>query len=125
MNTDKTKQLPFAHYSNPYYKVPRTEYCSEPDKLETNEFGAVRHPDCLYTYSDHLERWNNDLSEHATIAANDSCKPKNTPAWIEEYLSHYYGKKVDLVHVLQGVNLSDGHPYRIYGTRRQHEEIGE
>ena len=125
MNTDKTKQLPFAHYSNPYYKVPRTEYCSEPDKIEIDEFGYYVHPDCHYDYSDRLVEWDRDLSNRAIKAANDSGKPKNTPAWIEEYLSYYYGRQVDLVHVLQGVDMSNGYSYCIFGIRRQPEEIGE
>jgi hypothetical protein len=40
-----------------------------------------------------------------------------TPEWIQLYLSLYYGKDVELRHVMGGVNVSNGYNYYVYGYR--------
>lgn len=118
MNTDKNKPLPYAHYSDFRYKHPRTDFCADMNKLYKDDFGYDRYQECHYDYSDRIWEWDREKAEQAVVVANASGKQKDSPAWSEEFLSHFYGYPVEIVHIMQGINHSNGHSYAVFGTIR-------
>jgi len=75
------------------------------------------HPGLNYVYSDRLQQWDYAKSERARQAAMSSNAPKRSALFYEAYLSAYYGKPVELVHMMAGVNCSNGYPYWVAGYR--------
>lgn len=47
--------------------------------------------------------------------ADKSGKKSNTCAYYEIYLSEYYGKPIEIKHIIAGVNRSNGYPYLVFG----------
>ena len=95
--------LPYIHYTDPYWNEARTIWGNE-------EKGLV------YEYSDRLQGW--DYNKDKIAREKTSKKIKDyTPEWIQLYLSLYHGKKVELRHVMGGVNVSTGYTYYVFGYR--------
>lgn len=76
----------------------------------------------FYNYSDRLWQADWEKSKEAAEAANASGATRDSATWLETWLSHWHGKKVDLKHVVSGVNKSNGHPYNVYGYIISEEE---
>lgn len=94
----------FLHYS----QVPPGQGSGERDV-----FGAPM-DGMEYVYSDRLMEW--DLQKYNksvdAVTAED-----HTSEWYEEFLSLYFEKPVELVHMRIGVNVSSGYQYNVYGFR--------
>jgi len=66
-----------------------------------------------YEYSDRLVQVDEEKSESAwTVALESGTQPKSA-AFIEQYLTNYYGKAVEVWQI--GVAVVDGWPVRSYG----------
>lgn len=105
------------HYTDHRFKKPRTIFCTEPSTLEDDGFGNLYAPGCHYDYSDRIYEWDYDKAKQAENAADEDGHKHKTAKWLRAYLSHLYGKDVELVHVIAGVNHSNGYPYCVFGTR--------
>ncbi len=108
--------LESPHYSDMRFRKERTVY------LKTG-YGLVRGlrvdlvKDASYEYSDRLAE--RDFTRHKSAwehaMANDL--PDRSAHLYEAYLTAYFGEPVELLHVLVGVNVSNGYPYYIFGYR--------
>lgn len=103
VNHNMKATFPYIHYSNSYWNEARTVWGAEEKGLS-------------YDYSDRLQEWDYKKAEAARKAADEKVKGF-TPEWIQLYLSLYYGKDVELRHVMGGVNVSNGYNYYVYGYR--------
>ncbi len=103
--TSRTVELETApHYSDSRF-----------DKEQTVFGKAV--PGLIYEYSDRLWQWDYDKSKEAFAEADKSGKTKNSANYYDVYLSHYFGKKIRVEHIMAGVNVSNGYPYAVFGYR--------
>lgn len=112
MNTPNDHPLDlFAHYTDPRFIGGNTV------TVYGVPSGPYGHPDLHYDYSDRLWQWDYTKAQEATFVATESGATKNSPRWLTVFLSYYYGRRVELVHVVKGVNVSNGYHYNVYGTR--------
>lgn len=103
------------HYTNEYFKEPRTVYLADGYKLKHN--GSRDYlPKVEYNYSDRLWQWDYDKAQQAWEVAKAKDLPHNSAALHEAYLTAYYGRELELVHIMAGFNWSNGHPYQVYGV---------
>lgn len=118
--TDKHAPLHVApHYTEMQFKKAQTVYCSEPDSLAIGDFGSPYVEGCHYDYSDRLWQRDHDKAVVAAKSANDAGYTRQTAAWYEVFLNHFYEKPVTLVHILAGFNVGNGYPYQVFGTRKK------
>lgn len=113
--TTPDKQAPLKlhpHYSDERFKKERTVFGPEPK----NSYG---HEGLTYNYSDRLVQW--DSSKHAAAwsKAQESRAPRDSASFLEVYLTAYYSKPIEVVHVVAGVNHSNGYPYWVVGWREK------
>lgn len=111
---DKTQPINnlYPHYTNDYFKTPRTTYIA--DGRKTNRDGYVKGAE--YNYNDRLRQWDYDKSDKAWEVAKTSGFDPYSAAFHEAYLKAYYGKDLELVHILSSFNWSNGYPYIVYGV---------
>ena len=102
----------FANYSDPRFSRGQTATVYGPPS------GPQGHPGMLYNYSDRLWEGDYTKAKEASWIATELGACLNSPRWLTLFLSYYYGHRVELVHVLKGVNVSNGYHYNVYGTRR-------
>lgn len=98
------------HYSNPaFQRSAVTVWGKEADDL-------------FYNHDDRL--WQADYTKHqaAVKTANESGAKPKTARWYQTYLSAYFGKPLQLGHVMAGVNKSNGFPYVVFGYREKPTE---
>ncbi len=119
IQTDPSKSLEFLrpHYSDTRFRTEQTIFCADPKLLEYS-YGTRVMLDCHYDYSDRLSEWNYRKNRKSFLVANSEPVKRESAAWFEAYLSHYYGYPVNVLHIIAGVNHGNGYPYTIYGTRR-------
>ena len=120
---DKRLALEIApHYTNDRFTFavgyqPQTVFGDEaPD--------PCGHSGLTYDYSDRLVQWDNGKSEKAWYMATESGAPPKSAEFLERYLSAFHGKPVEVVHVMAGVNRSNGGSYWIAGWRERPAEGG-
>lgn len=70
-----------------------------------------------YDYSDRLWQWDYTKAKNASKAATEAGLTAGSPHWYEHYLSTYFGKPVKLVHIIGGVNVSNGYEYFAFGYK--------
>ena len=70
-----------------------------------------------YDYSDRLWQWNWDKANEASEVAKASGVTDRSARYYEVYLSHYFGKPVEIKHIIAGVNKSNGYPYCLFGYK--------
>lgn len=78
--------------------------------------GRHGHAGLHYNYSDRLWQHDYQLAKESAWIATETGATVNSPRWLTIFLSHYYGKRVELRHVLVGVNVSNGYHYNVFGT---------
>ncbi len=104
------------HYTNDRFRTPQTVWIEKGVKLD--EHGYVRGV-TNYEYSDRLWQWNWEKANTARDVI-DSKLDSHSAAYIQEFLRYYYDdKSIVLVHVLAGFNISSGHPYQVYGFKKE------
>ncbi len=83
---------------------------------EQTVFGEC-HKDIEYEYSDRLVQWDYSAHERANKIANEKVTNSNTAAWVEAYLSEYFQRPIEILHIISGVNRSNGYPYNVFGFK--------
>lgn len=70
-----------------------------------------------YNYSDRLfEHFHGEQYDGAWEAAKSSGFQKDSAAYIEAFLRNLFkNEDIKLVHIVSGVNHSNGYPYQVYG----------
>jgi hypothetical protein len=68
-----------------------------------------------YDYSDRIWQWDYSKAEEACKIADESGCTQKSCSWYEAYLSHFFGKKITIKHIIAGVNVSNGYPYCVFG----------
>jgi hypothetical protein len=102
----------FLHYSEvpPGTSGERTIYGQKEDGL-------------FYDYDDRLWQWDSKAHDKAV---KENTQELHTSEWYEEYLTLYYGKKIELRHILIGVNVSSGFCYKVFGYKEvNHDSNGQ
>ena len=98
------------HYTDDRFRKERTVFGREPKN-------SAGHKGLTYSYSDRLVQWNSDKSAEAWSKAQESKAPRDSALFLEAYLSAYYSGPVEVIHVVAGVNHSNGYPYWVVGWR--------
>lgn len=76
-----------------------------------------------YDYSDRLYQWYGEKCDQAWKAAEAKGFVKNSPAMLEAFLQELFGDSdLKLVHLVTGVNVGNGYPYRGYGYIRNNKD---
>lgn len=110
------------HYTDRRFREEQTVFCAEPDRLHNNcRLDTLIVEGCHYDYSDRLCEWDREKHKEAIGVANNSGYTRRTVNWYQAYLRHYYGKPIDLIHIVAGLNHSNGWPYCVFGTRGHHD----
>lgn len=69
-----------------------------------------------YVYSDRLQQWHGKKCDEAFDRVKEKGVPEKTPAFYEAYLQELMDDPaLKLVHIVAGVNVGNGYPYRVYG----------
>ena len=106
------------HYSNRYFERPRTVFGPESES-------SSGHKGLNYNYSDRLQQWNHSKHSASWEVANKSRAAKDSAEFLEVYLTAYHGKPVEVVHVMAGVNHSNGCPWWCAGWRDSKQVVPE
>lgn len=93
----------FTHYSRPDARDCRTIFGRKDDSLS-------------YVYDDRLQMWDYTKDQDAKVYAATVAK-KSTARYYQEFLQHYYGKPVELKHIMAGCNVSNGFGYLVFGFK--------
>ena len=72
-----------------------------------------------WDYYDRLQQWDYEKSESAWKNSVDKNLVKRSANFYENYLSEYFGKKIEIVCIMAGVNRSNGDPYCVFGYRER------
>lgn len=104
----------YPHYSDERFSNgrARTVFGRVPD-------GAEYIRGLEYVYDDRMRQWDYAKHERAWKEAETLALPNRSADLYEAYLSAYFGEPVSLLHVLAGVNVSNGYPYVVFGYRRK------
>ncbi len=102
---DKDKPLEtMPHYTDNRFRKEQTVFGKECEGIG-------------YDYSDRLWQWDYKKAEEAVEKANKSGAISKSCRWYEAYLSAYFGKPIEIKHIIAGVNRSNGYPYCIFGYK--------
>lgn len=119
----KTETISFDRwaplYTNPASKKPQTIYLGH--GIETGgNYGNGTVPDASYDYDNHIFSWfSKEELDEATKAAKEAGFKPRSAGYVEVYLRTLYkDPSLELVHIIAGVNRSNGCPYRVYGYKR-------
>jgi hypothetical protein len=103
------------HYTDDYFKKPRTVWMAEGYKTVKDSMGYEWIKDAEYNYSDRIWQWDWNKADSAQKAV-DTLLDRRSPAYIQAFLRLYFEKpNPTLVHVMAGFNVSNGFPYQVYG----------
>ena len=106
MNNKKVEIHNYSpHYTNRDFRTAQTVWGEKVDGLS-------------YDYSDRFSMWDYDKKGAACDFANKQAK-QCTAEWVELFLSYFFDKPIEIVHIMAGHNLSDGYPYQVFGYREQ------
>ena len=105
------------HYSDPTYREPQTTYLADGVKEEGSGFPVVA--GLSYDYDDRLRQWDYRKFEASARAADDGGAMKASADWFSAFISRYHGRDLEVVHVIAGVNVSNGYPYYVLGHREK------
>lgn len=118
----ETKLQDNPHYSNPDYSSGQmqTIFLAPQCKLEKDGGGYswVREDGIEYNYSDRLLQWDYNKHSEAHKIAKEKTSDK-TALYYEYYLSAYFGKPIEILHILAGVNVSNGYSYLVFGYKEK------
>ena len=79
--------------------------------------------DLDYSYSDRIQFWDYEKHERATALADESEFRRKTCGWYQVWLSHCFGREVEIFHILVHINPSTGYPYQLFGYKDKQVEI--
>jgi hypothetical protein len=93
------------HYTDDRFNKPQTVYGQEDKNIID------------YVYSDRIWQWDYKKAEQATEIANNSGAVLKSARWYEVYLSAFFDRRVEVLHIMAGVNVSNGYPYAVFGYK--------
>lgn len=104
----------WPHYSNSQFDTDQTTFLAPGYRLEPDYIRSVK--GIAYDYSDRLWQWDWNKADQANKAAREQHEQTNTAAFCETFLRLYFDKpNLVVVHLISGVNRSNGYPYVVYG----------
>ena len=98
------------HYTDERFNTAQTVF----DKPSKSDYG---HKDLSYDYSDRLYQWDYEKAKHASEVASATDAKLRSARWYEAYLSAYFDRPIEIIHILAGVNVSNGYAYAVFGYR--------
>ena len=101
---DPNKPVHYCHYTNEFFKKERDLFGERVNGLS-------------YDYSDRLRQWDFDKSTRAFDVAKKSGHPARSANYYSAYLSAYFGKQMECLHVLGCFNLATGYEVLVFGYR--------
>lgn len=107
IHEDKEKEITYfnPHYRREYFKEERTVWGHHEDGL-------------TYDYSDRFRSWNGKKHDQAWEHANAFAKMR-TAKWVEAYLSFFFDKDIEIVHIKASFDRSSGHSFQVFGYRER------
>lgn len=123
-NADKSRVIPYGehspHYSDGRFRDSEMTIFMADGVKTVRQFNQVFVEGAQYEYSDRLQEWYGHEKIKAAFEKARSVVGGDdreiTAAYFEEYLKALYDNdKLELVHVISGVNRGNGYPYRVYG----------
>jgi len=102
---DENKRL----HDQPHY--------TEPEFREAQTIFGKREDGLSYVYSDRLQQWDYEKARAAAEHADAEGCTRHTAKWYRIYLAEYFGKQIELPHIMAGHNLANGFPYQVFGYR--------
>lgn len=121
--SDKTATIPYRdlwpHYTDRRFTERSggmTVFLAEGKKIH-KEHDTDFVEGASYEYSDRLAQWHgNDKCDEASQKAKAVAGSADSAQYYEEYLRALLNNpKLELVHIVSGVNRSNGWDYRVYG----------
>ncbi|MGI9027704.1 MAG: hypothetical protein ACR2FM_02575 [Candidatus Saccharimonadales bacterium] len=110
-------QLLWPHYSNPAFDTQQTVFLDAHSRT-TRAYGSDEVDGAEYWYSDRIPADYDKLQEAAEVAERE-LGTKSTPRFFETKLRlAVEDPELQLVHLVTGVNHSNGYPYHVYGVMR-------
>jgi hypothetical protein len=104
--SDPEAQLAYPHYSDLKWRSPQFIYLKAGiDRSRKSRNGE---------YSDRLAQWDADADKRGREAVKANGTKFRSAKNIHLYLEAYYQKKVDLLAIQGGVNMSSGYEYYVY-----------
>lgn len=101
----------YPHYTNELFRKEQTVYLLAGHKVSNGWVNGAE-----YVYDDRVRQWNWEGADQAWKLARLVVEDHYTAACHEAYLQLYYKSlNIELVHILSGVNWSNGYPYMVYG----------
>lgn len=109
------------HYSDPAFSEPKTTYLASSFCLKRTGEGLDGQgvEGLSYVYSDRLAQWDHTKFQASAEVATRSGAPDNSADWFSAFMSHYNGKDIEVLHVIAGVNVSNGYPFYVLGHREK------
>jgi len=109
------------HYTDDRFRQSQTVFLA-PGYTTVRQYSVDVVEGVYYDYSDRLHQLHGEKCDEAQKAAEARGFTKNSPALLEAYLQELFGDPdLQLVHIIAGVNLGNGYPYRVYGYIRGNE----
>lgn len=86
--------------------------------VEQSVYGESE-PGLTYEYSDRLHEWDREKARRSWFIAGELVgdKGRSTARKVAYYLTAYFGKLIEVRHIVSGVNRSNGYAYNVYGFR--------
>ncbi len=116
--------IPFSlrepHYTDHRFSHPQTIFLG--GNYETHKRYSLDVVDgAIYDYSDRFVQWYGyDKCKEAKEEANNLVGNNDSAKFFEQYLRILTGDAdLKLVHILSGVNLTNGYPYLIFGYLKE------
>ena len=105
----------YPHYSDPRFSRGQTKtvWVADGFTAERGDYGETV-KGAQYIYSDRIDFY---AREEGYDAANHSEFLAQSPGWFEFVLkTALHNDAIELVHLIAGVNVSNGYPYLVFGV---------
>ena len=103
--------------TNKTYPLRDCPHYSDPEAVKDHTIFGAETGGIGYDYSDRLWQGDYDKADAAGKIAQASGKPAHSCLYYEAYLSAYFGKDIEICHIVAGCNRSSGCPYLVFGYR--------
>lgn len=124
IESDKTQQIDSRlispHYTDETFRREKTVFLAAGYKLKnSNGYNSVACDGIEYNYDDRIRQWDYDKSDVCWKQIRETYDRFNSAEIHEQYLRLFFDDPdLNLVHIITGVNHSNGYYYRVYGYIR-------
>lgn len=121
---DKTKQIQShlfsPHYTNESFRRMKTVFLAKGYKTKlVRGYDTVECKGIEYNYDDRIRQWDWENAQACWEQIKTTYTAYNSAEVHEQYLRLYFDDPtLQLVHIMTGVNWSNGYYYRVYGYTR-------